>query len=192
MYILIDIIALFFVLGFTLYGLKAGFFASTIDFALVAVCFVGSALLAYFTVTTIFTQLGWVDEISRLYVNLLGNSKIEGGQAVVETVANAFGIATLTLITFIVYGVILHFVRKVILKLVKKLNKAVFVLGFIDKLLGLIVNFVISAGIVLLLMAVIRSVSSGGVFLVYFNEAIRATDILSLLYDINPLNALFS
>jgi hypothetical protein len=192
MYILIDVIALFFVLGFTLYGLKAGFFASTIDFALVAVCFVGSALLAYFTVTTIFTQLGWVDEISRLYVNLLGNSKIEGGQAVIETVANALGIATLTLITFIVYGVILHFVRKVILKLVKKLNKAVFVLGFIDKLLGLIVNFVISAGIVLLLMAVIRSVSSGGVFLVYFNEAIRATDILSLLYDINPLNALFS
>ena len=192
MYVIIDVIALFFVIGFTLYGLKAGFFASTIDFALVAVCFVGSALLAYLTVTTIFTQFGWVGELSNVYVNILGNSKIQGGQAVIETVANALGVATLTLITFIVYSVILHFVRKLILKLVKKINKDVALFGFVDKLLGLVVNFAISAGLVLLFMAVVRSISADGVFLVYINETIRATNILSLIYDINPLNVLFA
>ena len=142
MYILIDVIALFFVIGFTIYGLKAGFFASTIDFAMVAACFVGSALLTYLTISYVYNPLGWGDEITSLYVNLLGNSKIQGGQAVIEAIANALGIATLGIITFIVYGVILHFIRKVILKLIKKLNKAVALFGFIDKLLGLVVNFI--------------------------------------------------
>ena len=80
MYILVDVLAVLFVLGLTLYGLKAGFFNSTVNLLLVIVCFAGSIGLAYLTVTEIFANWGWLEEITTLFAKLLGNSKIQGGQ----------------------------------------------------------------------------------------------------------------
>ena len=63
--------------------------------------------------------------------------------------------------------------------------------GAIDKTLGALINFVLSAGSVLALMAFFRVFEDGGVMFTYANEVIRASEFLSFFHDINPLNILF-
>ena len=190
MYILVDIIAVLFVLGLTIYGLKSGFCNSTVNLLLVIICFGGSIALAGVTVIYGFEQLGWVDEITALFASLLGNSKIQGGQEIVNLVANYLGIGLLVLICAIIYGIVLNILRKLLLKAFKKLNEIAF-FGAIDKTLGCLVNFVISAGLVLTTMAFIHAFEDGGIVFTYANEVLRASEILSFFNDINPLNALF-
>ncbi len=189
MYILVDIIALLFVLGLTIYGLKAGFCNSTVNVLLVLICFVGSIALAFVTVYFGFNKLGWVEEVTLFFANVLGDSKIKGGQEIVNLVANYLGMGLLMLLCAIVYGIILSFLRKLLMKLFKKINSYAF-FGAIDKTLGCLINFVLSAGIVLAIMAFFR-VFEGGVMFTYANEVIRASEFLSFFHDINPFNALF-
>ncbi|MBR6737700.1 MAG: hypothetical protein IKL82_05005 [Clostridia bacterium] len=191
MYIIVDVLALLFVLGLTLYGLKAGFFNSTVNLLLVIVCFAGSLVASYFTVTEVFAKWGWLEEITLFFQGVLGNSKIQGGQEIVDLVAYYLGLGLLIIITAIVYGVVLNIVRKLILGLFKKINSVAF-FGFFDKLLGFIINFALSAGIVLAIMAFFYVFEEGGVMFTYANEVIRASEVLSFIHDINPLNALFS
>ena len=63
--------------------------------------------------------------------------------------------------------------------------------GAIDKTLGALINFVLSAGLVLATMAFFRVFEDGGVMFTYANEVIRASEVLSFFHDINPLNAVF-
>ena len=191
MYILVDVLAVLFVLGLTLYGLKAGFFNSTVNLLLVIICFAGSIGLAYLTVTEIFASWDWLEEITTLFAKLLGNSKIQGGQEIVDIVAFYLGLGLLTLITAIVYGIILNIVRKLILGLFKKINSVAF-FGFFDKLFGFVINFALSAGIVLAIMAFFHCFEEGGVLFTYANEVIRASEVLSFFHDMNPLNTLFA
>lgn len=189
MYFLIDIIAIAFVLGLSLYGLKIGFFKSTVDVALVIVFFAVSGALAYLTVLLLDKNFGWVTEIQSVLVNLLGNSKITGGQEIVEIVAYFVGYGILVLIFFIGYIILTNWLRKLLVKLFEKINKfALF--GFVDKLLGFTINLAFSLGLVVCLMAVIYALSQKGI-LVYSNEVLLASEVLSLLHDVNPLNAVF-
>ena len=190
MYILVDVIAVLFVLGLTLYGLKAGFFNSTINLILVIACFAGSIILAYITVSEVFASWGWLTEIKDLFINVLGNSKIQGGQAVVEEVAFYLGLGLLTLITAIIYSIVLNLLRKLILSLFAMINSVAF-FGFFDKLFGFLINFALSAGIVLAIMAFFHVFETDGMLFNYANEVIRASEVLSFFHDINPLNALF-
>lgn len=187
MYFIVDIIAIAFVLVLALLGLKLGFFKSTVDVVLVLAFFAGAAVGAYFTVAKLFeAQYGWVTELQSVIAPMLGDSKISGGQAIVDIVAYYIGLGILTLITFILYLVILNIVRKLIIKLSELVNKIV-LFAFIDKLLGFAVNLAAAAGIVIGFMAVVHSLAPLGL-LTYLNEVFLASEVLSLFYEINPLN----
>ena len=187
MYFIVDIIAIAFVLVLALLGLKLGFFKSTVDVVLVLAFFAGAAVGAFFTVTKLFeAQFGWVTELQSVIAPMLGDSKISGGQAIVDIVAYFIGLGILILITFILYLVILNIVRKLIIKLSELINKLV-LFAFIDKLLGFTVNLAASAGIVIGFMAVVHSLAPLGL-LTYLNEVFLASEVLSLFYEINPLN----
>ena len=190
MYILVDVIAVLFVLGLTIYGLKAGFCNSTVNLLLVIICFGGSIALAYLTVYFGFARLGWVEEITLFFAGLLGDSKVQGGQEIINLISNYLGIGLLTLICAVIYGVLLNLLRKLLLKLFKKINSTA-VFGAIDKTLGALINFVLSAGLVLATIAFFRVFEDGGVMFTYANEVIRASEVLSFFHDINPLNAVF-
>ncbi len=191
MYFIVDIIAIAFVLVLSLLGLKLGFFKSTVDVVLVLVFFAGAAVGAYFTVDLLFEgQFGLVTELQSVIVPMLGNSKISGGQEIVEIVAYYLGLALLVFITFIIYLVILNIVRKLIIKLSELVNKIV-LFAFVDKLLGFAVNLAASAGIVIAFMAVVHSLAPLGI-LTYLNEVFLASEVLSLFYEINPLNNLLA
>ncbi len=191
MYFLVDIIALAFILLLSLLGLKLGFFKSTVDVVLVLVCFVGAGVGAYFLTTTYLEpEYGWVTELQNFYVNFLGNSKLSGGQALVESTAYWLGFGTLILILFILFSVILNIVRKLIIKIFEFINTYV-LLGFVDKLLGFLVNLVASTGIVLLIMSVIYCLAPFGIF-VHANEVMLSSELLSLVYEVNPLNNLLA
>jgi uncharacterized membrane protein required for colicin V production len=191
MYFIIDVIAIAFILVLSLLGLKLGFFKSTIDVVLVLVFFAAAAGGAYLTVAFLFEpEFGWVTELQSIITPMLGNSKISGGQEIIETVAYWIGLAALTLITFIFYLIICNLIRKFIIKISECVNKLV-LFAFIDKLLGFAVNLAASAGIVIALMAVVHSLAPLGI-LTYFNEVFLASEVLSLFYEINPLNELLA
>lgn len=188
---IIDVLALLLILGLSIYGYRRGFFNSTINLLLVVLVIFGAIGLAYITTTTFLTTEGVVDELYYAFLNLLGNSKIEGGQEIVEQIAYYLATGVLVILTFIIYDVLLHLVRKLILKF---FAKTIFKLGlfrFIDKLLGLVFNLAISLFIVFGLMALIRFFASTSNVLIYVNEFFKSCEILGIFYDINPLNNLF-
>lgn len=187
MYFLVDIIAVLFVLGLTLYGLRAGFFNSTVDALLVLVCVAGAGILAY--IVPVLLLPNWIIELQGVLVRLFGNSKISGGQPILETVCYYISLGLIVIIFFIAFYIILNFIRKFIGKLIGKLNGLI-VFGFLDKLLGFIVNFAFSAGLVLVLMAVFHTLAVSGVYS-YGDEVLRASEVLSFFHEINPLNSLF-
>ncbi len=189
MYFLVDIIAIAFVLGFTIYGLKVGFFKSTVDVLLLIVCLAGAGVLSFFTATW-FAKIGWVAELQSVLTKLFGGSKISGGQEVINLVCYWLSFSLFVLLSFIVEYVVLNILRKLLVRLFKKINGLI-VFGFLDKLLGLIVNFAITAGIVLCLMALFYALARAGKFS-YGDEVIRASEVLSYIHKINPLNDLFS
>ncbi len=189
MYFLVDIIAIAFVLGLALYGLKIGFFKSTVDVALVIAFFGVAGGLAFGSVFLLETHFGWVTEMQSVLVNLLGNSKISGGQEIVEAIAYYIGYGLLIFIFFIAYLVLTNWLRKLIVKLFEKINKFV-LFGFFDKLLGFTINLAFSLGLVICLMAVIYALAPKGI-LVYSNEVLLASEVLSLIHEINPLNQVF-
>lgn len=191
MYWLVDVLALLFVVGLTLYGYKAGFFRSTVNVLLTLVCFAGAIAGAYFTIVYVFAPWGWLEELTLVFANLLGSSKVAGGQAVVEQTAYILGFALLMLILSIVYGLVLHMIRRLIGKLFKAINSLAF-FGFFDKLIGTVLNFAISAGIVLCILAFFNVFTQNGILFTYANEVIRASEVLSLVADINPLNEVFA
>lgn len=189
MYFLVDIIAIAFVLGFTIYGLKAGFFKSTMDVLLLIVCLIGSGVLAFFTAKW-FDKIGWVAEFQSVLAKLFGNSKISGGQTIIELVCYWISFSAFILLSFIVEYVVLNIVRKLIVGLFKKIN-GVLLFGFFDKLLGLVINFAVTAGIVLVLMALFYALAKAGTFK-YGDEVLRASEVLSYIHKINPLNDIFA
>lgn len=185
MYFLVDIIAIAFVLGFTIYGLKVGFFKSTMDVLLLIVCLAGAGVLSYFTAKW-FDKIGWVAEFQSVLAKLFGNSKISGGQPIIDLVCYWISFSAFILLSFIVEYVVLNILRKIIVGLFKKINGLI-VFGFFDKLLGMAVNFAITAGIVLGLMALFYALARAGKFS-YGDEVIRASEVLSYIHKINPLN----
>ncbi len=189
MYFLVDVIAIAFVLGFTIYGLKVGFFKSTMDVLLLIVCLAGAGLLSYLTAKW-FDKIGWVAEFQSVLAKLFGNSKISGGQSIVELVCYWLSFSLFILLSFIVEYAVLNILRKLLVGLFKKIN-GVLVFGFVDKLLGMVVNFAVTAGIVLGLMALFYALAKAGIF-VYGDEVVRASEVLSLIHKINPLNSIFA
>ena len=187
---ILDILSILIILVLSIYGLKVGFFGSTINVVLVVACFLGAGILSYITVLNVFGAWGWVNSLGFYFVELLGNSKIAGGQAIVNTVAYWLAFALLFIITFIIYGGILNAIRGLIIKLSKGARKAGFI-RFIDNFLGFIVNLLVALCLVLLPMAFVHAFR-GTVLFVNLNEMYMATDILSLIYDINPFNPLFT
>ena len=184
----LDILSIFFVVGLSVYGIKVGFFKSIVDFALVIICMAGAGFLAYISVLKLFDSWGFVSDLAIFWSNLLGDSKINGGQIVVDTVAYYISFGILTLITFIVYYVLLNLLRKLICKIAGSINKRIGLLNFFDKLLGFLITFTFSAGLVLGIMAFIHAFAGSALF-ANLNEAYMASEILSLIYDINPLNS---
>ena len=191
MYFLVDIIALAFILVLSLIGLKLGFFKSTVDVVLVLVFFAGAGVGAYF-LSTYFLEprFGWITELQKVYVNLLGNSKISGGQAIIETTAYWLSLGSLVLVLFIILSIVLNIVRKLIVKLFDLINRCV-ILGFIDKLLGFIVNLAVSTALILFVMAVIYCLAQFGI-LSHSHEVLLSSELLSLVYEVNPFNNLLS
>lgn len=189
MYILVDVIAVLFVLGLSLYGLKIGFFKSLVDVVLVIAFILGAGVLSYFTVLEIGKQTLWLEEMQNFFLNVLGNTKVSGMQETIEKVAYYIGFGLLIFIFFIGYNILLNIVRKIIVKFFEKIN-SIGLFGFIDKLLGFALNLVISAGAVLLIMAFIYGLS----FMApnnYAQEIILSSEILSTFYETNPLNVIF-
>lgn len=187
MFFLVDIIALAFILLLSLLGLKLGFFKSTVDVVLVLVCFAGSIVGAYFLATSYLEpKLGWITELKEFFINLLGDSKIQGGQPIVEQTAYWLGFGSLIFILFILFTVVLNLVRKLIIAIFSFINKFT-PFGFIDRLLGFVVNLAASTAIVLLVMAAIHGLSSIGL-LVHANEVLLSSELLSLVHEVNPLN----
>lgn len=189
MYFLVDVIAIAFVLGFTIYGLKVGFFKSTMDVLLLFVCLAGAGVASYLTAIW-FDKIGWVAEFQSVIAKLFGNSKISGGQAVIELICYWLSFSAFILLSFIVEYAILNILRRLLVGLFKKIN-GVLLFGFFDKLLGLVVNFAVTAGIVLGLMALFYALAQSGAF-TYGDEVIRASEVLSHIHKINPLNSVLA
>ena len=191
MYFLVDIIAIAFILLLSLLGLKLGFFKSLVDVVLVVALFAGSAVGAYFTVTKfIEPTFGWQTELSKVVIQILGNSKISGGQDLINTIAPFISLGLLTFLFFIPYLIITNIVRKLILKLFAFINK-VALFGFIDKLLGFVVNLVTSVAVVLALISIVYNLAPFGI-LTYSHEVLLSSEVLSLIYETNPLNSLLA
>ena len=190
MYILIDILVIAFVLGFIIYGAKRGLFESTINVALVFACVGGAGFLAVITVNTLFTEWGWLNETADAVMALLGNSKIAGMQQTVALVASYVAYGLLVLLCFIVYNIVLHLIRKLILKISKCCRKCKLI-KFVDNCLGGLVSAVVTIGLVLALMAFFHAFLQNGILFTGVNEALLATDLLSYVYEFNPLNAVF-
>lgn len=185
----LDILSILFVLGLSVYGIKVGFFKSIVDFVLLLVCIVGAGVLAYISVLKVFDSWGWVSDFAIFWSNLLGESKLNDGQIIIDTVAYYLSFGILTLVTFIVYYIVLNLIRKLIDKIADGVNNRVKLLGFFDKLLGFLISFVFSAGLVFGVMAFVHAFSGSALF-TNLNEAYRSSEILSLIYDVNPLNDL--
>lgn len=186
----LDIIAIVFVLFFSIYGLIKGSYYMIFDTVLVLVCIAGAGVGAYFTVQLGLVPIGIVDGFAEVWAKILGYSKIEGLQETFNIIAFYISFGLLTLVLFTIYSVILHALRKLLLKGVQGLRNKVGFVKFVGNLLGLVVNFAISAGIVLFVMAFFHSFSNCEIIYSYTNEAFQASEVLSLLYDINPLNPL--
>ena len=187
----LDIIAIFFVVFFSIYGLIKGSYYMVIDTLLVLVCIAGAAVGAFFTVQYGLTALGIVDGFSEVWVSILGASKVSGLQEILNQVAFFISYGLLTLVLFIIYNAILHALRGLLLKLFEGLRNNVGFIKFIGNLLGFIVNFAISAGIVLSVMAISHSFDNCAYLTNSLGKAFQASEVLSLLYDINPLNSIF-
>ena len=187
MYVLIDILVIAFVLGFAIYGLKVGFFGSAIDFALVLICIGGAAFLSYITVMKVYVKWGWVEESYQFFLRLLGDSKIPGGQQYVELAAYYIALGLLILLTFIVYDIALHLIRKLILKISGGVRKCKGIKVF-DNILGFLVNTVLAAGAVLVILAFFHAFDDSELLFKNTVEAIRSTEIIGKVYDFNPLN----
>ncbi|MBO5712978.1 MAG: hypothetical protein J6R88_02090 [Clostridia bacterium] len=186
----LDIIAIFFVFFFSLYGLIKGSYYMIIDTLLVVVCIAGAGVGAFLTVQYGLTALGIVDGFAEIWVQILGFSKIAGVQETLNMVAYYIAFGLLTVVLFVIYGVILHSLRKLLLKGVQGLRNKVPFIKFLGNFLGFVVNFAISAGIVLVVMAFFHSFQNCEIIYSYTNEALQACDVLGLIYDINPLNPL--
>ena len=185
MYLLVDIIAIVFVLGISIYGLIAGFSRSTIGFLLVLICVAGAGALAFLT-ATLFVKIGWVTELQNALITMLGNSKISGAQEIIEEACYWIAFGIFTLIFFTLEYILLNFLRRLLAKLIDKFNNLL-VFGFIDKVLGFIINLALSLGLVLVLLAVTYALSANGKFS-YGDEIVRASEVLKLVYKVNPLN----
>lgn len=183
----LDILSILLIVGLCAYGIKVGFFRSVVDFALVVVCLGGAGFLAYISVLKLFDSWGWVADLALFWRNLLGDSKINGGQEIIDTVCYWLSFGLLTLTTFIVYYAILNLIRKLIMRISGAVNKKVGIIRFFDSLLGFIVMAAISLGIVFGLMAFVHAFD--GAMFTNMHEAYVASEILSLLYDVNPLNS---
>lgn len=189
---ILDIIAIFFVVGFSLYGLIKGSYYMIIDTLLVLVCIAGAGVGAYFTATYPLTEWGVLDGLKEVWLQILGNSKVPGGQEIIEATAYYIGYALMILVLFIIYGVILHALRKLLLKGSENLrNKVGFIKG-LDNFLAFLVNAVVSVAIVLALTALCYTFKDSEYILRQTNEALQASEVLSLIYEINPLNELFA
>ncbi len=191
MYILIDILVIAFIVGFIIYGAKCGFFGSTIDVLLIIICIAGAGFLSLLTVTKLFVTWGWLTEVTEFFVNLLGYSKIAGGQEIVAMVSLYIAYGVLFLLTFVVYSVILHLLRKLSLKGFKSLKRCKLI-GWVDNFLGGFVNAVVSIALLLAVMAFFHAFL-GSELTIFSNvsEAFLATDVLCFVYDVNPLNTVF-
>lgn len=187
---ILDIIAIFFVVSFSIYGLIKGSYYMIIDTVLVLACIAGALVGAYFTVTYLYPQIGIMDGLNEFWLKVLGNSKIPNMQETVETVAFGINYGLLFLATYVIYHVILNALRGLLLGGVQSLRSKVGIFKGFGNLLGFLFNFAVSAGIVLCLMAIIHSFKDTDI-LRYTNEALQASEVLSLIYDINPLNPLF-
>ena len=190
MYILIDILVIAFVLGFIIYGAKRGFFESTVNVALVLACVGGAGILAVITVNMLFVKWGWLNETAEAVIALLGNSKIAGMQQTVSLVATYMAYGLLVLLCFIVYNIVLHLLRKLILKISKGCRKCKLI-KFFDNFLGGLVSAVVTIGLVLVVMAFFHTFLENGILFTGVNEALLATDLLSYVYEFNPLNEVF-
>lgn len=188
MYFLVDVIAVIFVLGLSLYGLKIGFFKSTVDVVLVLVCLVGAGALSYLTVLTLQDKTLWLEEMQNFFMGILGDSKISGLQATIEQVAFYLGFSVLIVLFYIPYSILLNFLRKIIVKIFDKIN-SVGLFGFFDKLLGFLINFIFSAGTILFILAFIHGTATIGPN--YAHELILSSEVLSIFYESNPLNFIF-
>lgn len=187
---ILDIIALLLIIGLTIYGFKAGFLHALLDVALVLVAIGGAVFLAYFTVTKLYLKWGWLADLTNGFKSLLGDSKIEGGQEIVDKVAFYLAFGVLFLITFIVYDIFLMLVRKLIYKLLTKVRDKLKFIKVLDSILGGLVAFAFTSGLILSLMALCYALSETQV-LSHLREAFLGSNILSFFYGINPLNALF-
>ncbi len=187
---ILDIIALLLIIGLTIYGFKAGFLHSLLDVALVLVAIGGAVFLAYLTVTKLYLKWGWLADLTNGFKSLLGDSKIEGGQEIVDKVAFYLAFGVLILITFIVYDIFLMLVRKLIYKLLTKVRDKLKFIKVLDCILGGLVAFVFTSGLILSLMALCNAFSETA-FLSHLREAFLGSNILSYFYGINPLNSLF-
>ena len=190
MYILIDILVIAFVLGFIIYGAKRGFFESTVNVALVLACVGGAGILAVITVNMLFVKWGWLNETAEAVIALLGNSKIAGMQQTVSLVATYIAYGLLVLLCFIVYNIVLHLLRKLILKISKGCRKCKLI-KFLDNFLGGLVSAVVTIGLVLVVMAFFHTFLENGILFTGVNEALLATDLLSYVYEYSPLNEVF-
>lgn len=188
---ILDIIAIVFVLGFSLYGLIKGTYYMVIDTLLVIVCIAGAAVGAYFTIEYVLAEIGIMDGLQEIWLKILGNSKVPGGQESVESTAYSIGYALMFLVLFIIYDIVLHLIRKWLLKGSEKLRKKSGFVKGLDNFIAFLLNAVISCGIVLSLLAVCYAFKDSEYILCYTNEQIQASEVLSLVYEINPLNALF-
>ena len=122
MYILIDILVMAFIIGFIIYGAKCGFYGSTFDVLLIILCIAGAGALSFLTVTKLYVTWGWLTEATAFFEKLIGYSKISGVQEIIAQVSFYLAFGTLILLTFIVYSVILHLLRKLSLKAFKSIS----------------------------------------------------------------------
>lgn len=187
---ILDVVAIFFVLGFSLYGLFKGTYYMIIDTLLVVVCVAAAGFGAYLTVTYPLAELGLLDGFAEVWTSILGNSKVSGGQEVIETVAYYISYGLLILVAFIIYDVLLHFVRKLLLKCFNGLRSKVGFIKGLDNFLAFIVNAAVSVGIVLVFTSFCYAFKDNDYILRQTNEALQASEVLSLIYEINPLNSI--
>ena len=135
---------------------------------------------------TLFVKIGWVTELQNALITMLGNSKISGAQEIIEEACYWIAFGIFTLIFFTLEYILLNFLRRLLAKLIDKFNNLL-VFGFIDKVLGFIINLALSLGLVLVLLAVTYALSANGKFS-YGDEIVRASEVLKLVYKVNPLN----
>lgn len=163
-----------------------GTLASVLQFVLIIAGMAGMVLLLY--------KLSVVDNFAYLLIGVVGetNSLFTTMGITSFDVCQILAMLILAILSAVLSAFVFIYLFKLLKLAVDKIpDTGAF--GIVDGVLGLLVYLVIFGGLILAIFGAIHGLAgSGKQFFIGLEEMLHACKICGWLYDINPLNAIFS